>query len=132
MLRVTLSPDKAPMSPRAWGNLGKMWCEHRSYTLGDDCPWWWQQLLKYGYLEAERYSREFRCTTIQALFAESWDDHEALMVEQQKRDGESLALWLPVYLYNHSGLALSTQSLFTDSLGFRSGRLYRRHTKGCA
>ena len=45
MLEVTLSPDEAPMSPRVWGNLGKMWCEHQRYTLGDDCPWWWQQLL---------------------------------------------------------------------------------------
>ena len=54
MLKVTLSPDEAPESPRTWGNLGKMWCEHRRYTLGDACPWWWQQLLKYGYLEAER------------------------------------------------------------------------------
>ena len=34
------------------------------------------------------------------------------MVEQQKRDGEPLALWLPVYLYNHSGLALSTEPFY--------------------
>ena len=112
MLKVTLSPDEAPESPRTWGNLGKMWCEHQRYTLDDACPWWWQQLLKYGYLEAERYSREFRCTTIKALFTKSWDDHEALMIEQQKRDGEPLALWLPVYLYNHSGLALSTKPFY--------------------
>ena len=113
MLKVTLSPDEAPEPPRAWGNLGKLWCEHQRYTLGDECPWWWQQLLKYGYLEAERYSREFRCTIMRALFVKSWDEHEALMVEQQKRDGEPLALWLPVYLYNHSGLALSTKPFYS-------------------
>lgn len=91
-----------------WGTLGKLWCEHRRYTLGDDTPWWWEQLGRYGYLEAERYSREEGCVVMQAISVSSWDEHEALMLKQQKHDGEPLALWLPVYLYNHSGLALGT------------------------
>lgn len=45
---------------------------------------------------------------MRAISVSSWDEHEALMLKQQQRDEEPLALWLPVYLYNHSGLALST------------------------
>ena len=68
--RVRVIADPDPESPREWGNLGKMYCWHRRYDLGD----------KHKYA------------------------NPAEMHEDIDRPAEIL----PVYLYDHSGLTIST------------------------
>lgn len=106
--KVKIVHDEAPMNPREWDNLGKLWCSHKRYTIGDELPWWWQQIVRYGYLETNRYDAELHEWINTEVNAKSWDEHEELMIYQQALDGEPLALWLPVYLYDHSGTVLKT------------------------
>ena len=79
-LTIEIHQDTDPENPRDWENFGKMLCFHRRYTLGD----------KHGYKAAD-YS--------------GWDALEAAV-----RQGEDAALMLPLYLYDHSVLSISTES----------------------
>ena len=71
--------DETPESPRDWDNLGTMICFHGRYNLGD----------KHGYNKND-YS--------------SWDELEKAILVENGRD----AIILPVYMYDHSGVSLST------------------------
>ena len=76
---VELVPDQEPPNPRTeWDNVTKIWCFHRRYILGD----------KHG-LRADQFSG----------FGE---------FEQYIRDTECPAIIKPLYMYDHSGLTIST------------------------
>lgn len=70
--------DACPQNPREWDNLGKMVCFHKRYNLGD----------KHNY-RASDYN--------------SWEE----VREAIERD-YNVAVILPVYMYDHSGIILST------------------------
>ena len=65
-------------SPRSWDNLGKMICFHGRYDLGD---------------EHDFNSKDYN----------SWDEMKTAIVKKEKT-----AVILPLFLYDHSGLTLST------------------------
>jgi hypothetical protein len=79
---VKIYQDTDPESPREWSNLGTMVCWHRRYNLGD------YQQTKAEYPDPESF-------------------HEYLGSKQGKKD---VAVILPLYLYDHSGLRMSTGS----------------------
>lgn len=90
-LRIQIVHEHDPADPREWDNIGTMVCFHRYHQLGD----------------AHNYSNA----------AEMWED----LAEQagadpelaQTQEGRALIdekfLVLPLYLYDHSGLTMSTR-----------------------
>ena len=83
--RICINYDEYPENPRIWDNLGKMVCFHRRYNLGDK---------NHGYS-----SNQF----------ESWGE-----LENTIRENENVHTILPLYLYDHGGITISTNS-FNDS-----------------
>jgi hypothetical protein len=73
-----LYADSDAESPREWGNVGKMFCFHKRYRLGD----------KHDYRDGD-YS--------------GWDDFK----KQLERDHDVLEI-LPLSMYDHSGITIST------------------------
>ena len=65
-------------SPKDWDNLGTMICSHHKYTLGDE------------QFKASDYS--------------SWDDVE----KQLLIDNPDVLFWRPLFLYDHSGISMSS------------------------
>lgn len=78
MNKLKLVHDSSPDSPRNWDNLGTMICFHRRYDLGD----------KHSY-SSDDYS--------------SWEEMKQAIIKE-----ENPAVILPLYLYNHSGISIST------------------------
>lgn len=70
--------DESPINPREDCNLGKMICFHKRYDLGDDHD------LKTEYFE-------------------SWDELKKFIL-----GSEDVACIKPLYLYDHSGITIST------------------------
>jgi hypothetical protein len=75
---VEIHQDPFPDDPRSWDNLGTMVCGHRRYTLGDE----------------HHYDLEVLC---------SWEAVEAAIL----RDHPGCII-LPLYLFDHSGITIST------------------------
>ena len=78
MNRLKLVQDSSADSPRNWDNLGTMICFHNRYDLGD----------KHNY-NADDYS--------------GWGEMEKAIIKE-----ENPAVILPLYLYDHSGISIST------------------------
>jgi hypothetical protein len=76
---IEIQQDMEPESPREWDNLGTMVCFHRRYNLGDK---------DNGYNHKD-YN--------------NW--HQ---MEKAIRTKEKVAVILPIYMYDHSGLTVQT------------------------
>lgn len=76
--RLEIFYDEHPNCPRSWHNLGTMICFHRRYSLGD----------KHNY-DHNDYS--------------GWGEMEEAIIKN-----ENVAVILPLYLYDHSGITIST------------------------
>lgn len=75
---LRIYPDHDSESPREWDNLGKMVCFHRRYPLGDEHD-----------IKKENFN--------------SWDKLEDYL--HYIKDAHVI---LPLYLYDHSGITMST------------------------
>jgi len=75
---IEVIQDESPESPREWDNLGTMICFHPRYNLGD----------KHDYR-----SRDYR------FYDEQTEDI---------KKKENACVMLPLYLYDHSGITMST------------------------
>lgn len=84
--KVKIYYDSDPQSPREWDNLGTMVCWHRRYNLGDEQP-------TEGVID---WMREVVCN----LTGEDHDDPNEVF--------NNLVIALPLYLYDHSGITMST------------------------
>ena len=82
--------DTDPESPRTWDNLGTMVCFHNRYELGDKTDY-----------RSEDY--------------DNWEELEKGII---KNEGEVIIL--PLYLYDHSGITISTSPF---GCNFDSGRI---------
>lgn len=80
MKKIIIKPDSNPESPREWDNMTEMICFHRKYSLGDNNPCFQE--------------RDF------SSFQELHDE-----IHRQC----NVAAILPMYLYDHSGLSISTK-----------------------
>ena len=90
MKRIRIVQDQSPESPREWDNLGTMLCVHNRYDLGDS-------------------------TDINHNDFDSWAEMEKHLYKK-----EDAAIVLPLYLYDHSGITISTGSF---SCRFDSGQI---------
>ncbi len=79
-IRLTVYHDDSAESPRSWDNLSKMVCFHGKYNLGDSHDY-----------KQDNYS--------------SWEE-----LKKDIEDREDVAIILPLYLYDHSGITISTSS----------------------
>lgn len=76
---LKIFPDEYPESPRNWDNLSQMVCFHKRYKLGDD--------------------HSYDCEDFN-----NWSDLQARIGEDN-----DLAVILPLYLLDHSGITISTK-----------------------
>lgn len=91
---IKIHPDENADSPRSDDHLGRMICFHRRYTLGDP----------HAY-KASDYS--------------GWDDNE----ESIRRDLDGKIV-IPLYLYDHGGITISTKPFSCPWDSGRVGTLY--------
>ena len=85
-IKIYHDPDAE--SPREWSNLGTLICWHRRYRLGDS----------HQFDSPEAFLRDLADVS----------DHSDLSMEQLRDRAERKAILLPVFLYDHSGLAMNT------------------------
>jgi hypothetical protein len=78
MNRLKVVHDSSPESPRSWDNLGTMICFHNRYDLGDN----------HNY-NSDDYS--------------GWGEMKQAIIKE-----ENPAVILPLYMYDHSGISIST------------------------
>lgn len=76
--KFEIKQDPNPSNPRSWDNLGTMVCFHRRYNLGDE-----------NYYCSNNY--------------DSWDEMKEDII-----NNENVHTILPLYLYDHSGIAMNT------------------------
>ncbi|APU89148.1 conserved hypothetical protein [Virus Rctr71] len=107
-------PDTDAESPREWDNLGHMLCKHGRYNLGDaDAEQELYSILDANYGRLNKEEKEF-------MDYERNDDVYAVNMFLKY----NLGILLPLYLFDHSGLAMSTTSgqfRAQDSMGWDWG-----------
>jgi hypothetical protein len=89
---IEIHYDLDPEDPREWENLATMFCLHHRYNLGD----------KHSHETVETWLEELACPGIEA------DELEDLTEEQLWELIDKHYMWLPLYLYDHSGITIST------------------------
>jgi len=101
--------DVDPQSPREWENLGTMYCRHRN--LGDyekfkhAKNWDTKDVLLDVMSDDELLPKDFKDTLTDADGFDLPDDEALTKVRTLF---ESLYVVLPLYLYDHSGITIST------------------------
>lgn len=84
-LRVSLHSDDDPESPREWDNCAVLACEHRHYNLGDG--------------------------TLADAIGRTPDEFKSLRhLERYLTLAHGAVVVVPLYLYDHSGISMSTGS----------------------
>jgi hypothetical protein len=108
--RVKIEHDPDPKSPRDWDNLGTMVCWHRRYNLGDEQPKcdpnrYLEELAGPGVSElSERVDRILDCRLTDRRRARV----ERILEKAIARELNEGFVRLPLYLYDHSGITMST------------------------
>jgi hypothetical protein len=85
---IKILQDLDPESPREWSNLGRLICWHRRYRLGDS----------HQFDSPEAFLRDLAGVS----------DQSDLSMDLLRERAEHKAIILPVFLYDHSGLAMNT------------------------
>lgn len=85
-LTITIEYDEFPESPREWSNLGRMVCWHSRYNLGDFDD---RKRPRASHTDGTEFDTP-------SEFREWWNEH-----------GKGGVI-LPLYLYDHSGITMST------------------------
>jgi len=85
---IKIYHDQDAESPREWCNLGTLICWHRRYQLGDS----------HQFDSPEAFLRDLAVASAQS----------DLSMDQLLECAERKAVILPVFLYDHSGLAMNT------------------------
>ena len=86
IIKIYHDPDSE--NPREWSNLGTLICWHRRYRLGDS----------HQFDSPEAFLRDLADVS----------DQSDLSMDQLRERAERKAILLPVFLYDHSGLAMNT------------------------
>ena len=133
-LTLQIIPDMDPESPREWSNVGTMVCAHRSYTLGDeqtdDAQEYIAQLVEEkedGFLEE---LDEWLETETRDLTGEAYFRRQAKLAEEKIQEAfEKYYISLPLYLYDHSGITMSTGSFSCPWDSGQVGMVYVSYDK---
>ena len=93
--KVIVEYDEYPMSPREWDNLGIIAYKHSQYKLGEkELPDAYQMLREMKDLEIDS--------------APEYGDPLKDIILAYAKEVLGAVVALPVYLYDHSGIAVST------------------------
>lgn len=125
--RVRIIQDTDPISPREWDNATKLYCWHDRYNLGDDHSYDCDDFIRDLAFEScdgledevyrlendvysKLYEREFyygNCALTDCnAYAEKWIRPRVdALIDKALRKGYVVK---PIYMYDHSGIALST------------------------
>jgi hypothetical protein len=125
--RVRIIRDEDPQNPRDWYSVGRLICWHSRYNLGDDHDYDREDFLETLACEAEpdfsdriadlRYDvlnsyTDILCELNDDSYADNAGVAERQIEERIKDEAERIVfdkyLMLPVYMYDHSGIALNT------------------------
>lgn len=141
--RLRIEQDHEPESPRDWDNLGIMVCWHRNYKLGDEQP----------SQDPEEFRISLACQlddTLEARLERKdawWDDryptgcygterwkewHREMNQDIQEAIDAVLAkhiIELPLYLYDHSGITMSTTGFSCHWDSGQVGFIYAEKSK---
>jgi hypothetical protein len=82
-------------TPREWDNLGTMLCFHSRYNLGDE-------EAKNKLIEEIRNSKNY---------SESWENNDLddpITLWNVAKKANIIGFYMPLYLYDHSGITIST------------------------
>lgn len=94
-MKLKIEQDEDPQNPRTeWDNIGKMVCFHKQYCLGD---------------KTDLMSGDFN----------GWDE-----LEEHLKQEHGLFVSLPLYLYDHSGITISTEPFSCPWDSGRVGLIY--------
>lgn len=107
--------DDSPESPRDWDNVGTMACWHNRYNLGDEQPDVDPlEYMKYLVCQVDDDFEDEYFEAEEAFFADKdwsrelsdeWDEAAQIMIEEAF---DKYYISLPLYLYDHSGITMST------------------------
>lgn len=104
-VRILQDPD--PESPREWDNLGTMVCWHRRYNLGDEQPQSdpmdWIVDLAYEFCAPDDL-----CSMDFAKQFEKISHQETVEACLEMLHEKGVVI-LPLYLFDHSGISMSTR-----------------------
>lgn len=88
---IKISMDEDIESPREYDNLGNMLCYHGRYILGD------KSLMN-------EWSETYECSIKNLTdYCDGWEEVKEILIKEFKA-----VITLPLYLYDHSGLTIST------------------------
>lgn len=111
---VKLVHDSDPRDPREWDNLGTMVCWHRRYNLGNtkesenysDAEEFFYSLAGFHIDDYEyRWNGEEKCDEF--LYGNKWLTSDEI-VQKAMDKAQEKNLILPLYLYDHSRISMST------------------------
>lgn len=109
--RIRIVNDDTPENPREWDNVGTMICFHSRYSLGDGStnlsPSDWLESLALG-ADSKLENRLERLSEQESVDAAIW-----VVLEKH-------FFFLPLYLYDHSGITMNTSGF---SCGWDSGQV---------
>lgn len=106
--KIDIVPDECPHDPRKeWDNFGKMVCWHKRYDLGD----------KHSYSDSHDFFHRLACEVDPTAERriEYWesryvgpDNSDARIKAIIEKALDANVVMLPLYLYDHSGITMST------------------------
>lgn len=118
--RIRIEQDPDAESPREWDNMGTMVCWHDRYNLGDEQPtsdpqeWMLQLAEEFEPGIEERVDRHANLlmNKMSPITGEGWRELGRMVADYQADQVEAIldrhVIMLPLYLYDHSGITMST------------------------
>jgi hypothetical protein len=121
MKRIRILQDQDPESPREWDNVGTIVTWHRRYNIGDEQPRLepdeWLKELAWPIMEKDVvYMDKLEKRWAEWYEMESGDSADTDELMEFVEDAEVMEfvereyIIMPVYLYDHSGISISTSS----------------------
>lgn len=136
--RIGMYTDTDPESPREWSNVGTMVCWHRRYTLGDEQPSVTpdEYLANLAYQALPLLEEKHELSTARLEEGADYGQYPALRAKMEKSQRERIEqvlannyLILPLHLYDHSGITMSTSRFSCPWDSGQVGFIYVSHAK---
>jgi hypothetical protein len=113
-ITIKIERDPDAESPREWDNVGRMVCWHRNYRLGDEQPSVSYKDYRIGMVEAVERGFEDMIQRLENNWAmtnwgaEGTKEFQELVEAKIEARLDKYYFILPLYLYDHSGITMST------------------------
>lgn len=119
--KINIYADESPCDPREWDNVGKMVCSHRGYTLGDvqyknEFAHSWEENFANYICENEEHGLNFEHRDVHGYL----DEDE---VQKMWKWIDKNLIVLPLRLYDHSGISMSTSNSYPYNDRWDSGQV---------